>query len=159
LLVELKLRGDFANVLDAFPPLRPGASRHAAPLPSAARRAVAAWLQQPNGYPNGSNSSGGSDGSPNGSRRGGGGGGGDGDGDDDDGDGDLGAWPGDLAWQLVSKCGSAAAVGALLQGLKVSASGRLLLECHRRGAAGPVLDYLAETMPGCVGRGAVCGWG
>jgi hypothetical protein len=60
----------------------------------------------------------------------------------------LSALPLELSWDLVSGGASAASVAALLQGLKVSESVSLLLEFHRRSAAGPILDYLGQTMPG-----------
>lgn len=180
LLLELKLRGDYANVLDAYPAPRRASSkqRHnsssssssaraaaaAANERSPARRAVEAWLKE---LSNGSfvfTPEGGLLGS---SHRGGGGGAAE-DGDDGDVEEDpplpqgLSALPLELTWDLVSGGGSAALVAALLQGLKVSDSVSLLLEFHRRYAAGPILDYLGQTMPGyctsmtveCIASGA-----
>ena len=156
------MRGDYANVLDAYPAPRRASSkqRHssssstraaaaAANERSPARRAVEAWLKQ---LSNGSFSFTPAEGGL-GLNHGGGGGGG---GAAEDGGVEedpplppgLSALPLELTWDLVSTGGSAASVAALLQGLKVSDSVSLLLEFHRRSAAGPILDYLGQTMPG-----------
>jgi hypothetical protein len=53
-----------------------------------------------------------------------------------------------LGLKLVG-CGSAVAMGAVLsQGLNPDQAVLLLLEVHRRGAAAPVVEYLANTVPG-----------
>ena len=58
-----------------------------------------------------------------------------------------------LPLQIAPKllaCGSAVEAGMLLRSMPVKQSSALLLEIERRGAAGPILNYLGRTMPSGV---------